>query len=143
MTPLIYESDCAEPTNVQPQRRANQANTLTIWGCGSGRRSFGNGEHCSRWTLKVPFLSAFPAEATLMFSGECGSAGDDEEKQPWEWISPVLDLLVQMGRCHHICGGTAMLNRPWRPRLSRYIHLIEAEQRHTNWQESKLFAIAF
>lgn len=38
MTPLIHESKGAEPTNVQPQRRANQANTLTIWGGGSGRR---------------------------------------------------------------------------------------------------------
>lgn len=41
------------------------------------------GEHWSCWALKVPFLSAFPAEATLMFSGECGSAGDEEEGQPW------------------------------------------------------------
>ncbi|KAK2516375.1 hypothetical protein Q9966_015135 [Columba livia] len=66
----------------QPERVSKVVELLTVIIC--------PGEHWSCWALKVPFLSAFPAEATLMFSGECGSVGDEEEGQPWLEYDQVL-----------------------------------------------------
>jgi len=52
-------------------------------------------------------------------------------------------LSLYLERYHQSCGDTAMPIRPCRPRMSHYIHFVEAELRHTKWQASNPSATDF